>query len=67
MSRYPAISRELAEQEINTLLADGNAYMASQTDERVRDGPSEDELMPPVALADKVPRYIVSPTTHLIL
>ena len=54
MERYPKISRELAEQEVNMFLSDGNAYLATQTDQRKAQGPSESELKPPVALADRL-------------
>ena len=54
MERYPRISRALAEQEINLFLSNPTGYLAKQTDERKRKGPSEDELKPPVALADKL-------------
>ena len=54
MDRYPKISRALAEQEIHEFLADGNGYLAKQTDERKRSGPSEDELKPAVGLIDRL-------------
>mmetsp|Transcript_9469 Transcript_9469/g.21372 ORF Transcript_9469/g.21372 Transcript_9469/m.21372 type:complete len:115 (-) Transcript_9469:240-584(-) len=53
MGRYPKISRALAEQEIHLYLTNPNGYMAAQTRDRKRKGPSEDELEPPVDLADK--------------
>uniref|UniRef100_A0A7S4C166 Uncharacterized protein n=1 Tax=Chrysotila carterae TaxID=13221 RepID=A0A7S4C166_CHRCT len=46
------ISRQLAEQEINTLLADQNAYLANE--KRVTTKPKESDLLPPVALTDKL-------------
>ena len=54
MARYPRISRALAEQEVHEFLSDGNGFLAKQTPERQRKGPSEDELKPPVALADRL-------------
>ena len=54
MERYPKISRELAEQEVNMFLSDGNGYLAAQTEARKERGPSESELKPPVALADRL-------------
>ena len=54
MQRYPRISRALAEQEINLFLSDATGYMAKQTKERKRKGPSESELKPPVGIFDKL-------------
>ena len=54
MDRYPKISRELAEQEVNLYLFDATAFLAAQTEERKRSGPQESELEPPIGLADKV-------------
>tara|TARA_B110001452_G_scaffold198863_1_gene168824 strand:- start:11 stop:565 length:555 start_codon:yes stop_codon:yes gene_type:complete len=54
MDRYPKISRALAEQQVNEYLFSPTDFLASQTDERQRDGPQESELKPPTALADKL-------------
>ena len=57
MGQYPKMSRALAEQEINTFLFDSLSYLAKkegQSEERRANGPSESELQPPVALADKL-------------
>ena len=44
------ISRPLAEQEINTFLADATSYLASG---RQKKKPKEEDLLPPVGLIDK--------------
>ena len=44
------ISRALAEQEINTFLADATSYLASGRQKRK---PKEEELLPPVGIVDK--------------
>lgn len=53
MSRYPRISRGLAEQEIHEFLTDANGYLAKTTS-RAYKGPNEADLKPPVGLADKL-------------
>lgn len=47
-----SISRALAEQEINMLIADQTAYMARKAENDRR--PAESELLPPVGGADKL-------------
>lgn len=53
MERYPRVSRQLAEQEVNEFLSDGVGYMARTTDPKYP-GPKEEELKPPVGTMDKV-------------
>lgn len=52
MDEYPKISREMAEQEINQFMADGTTYMARTTAKNYK-GPKEEDLLPPIAFADK--------------
>jgi len=54
MARYPRISRELAEQEVHAYIFSATDYLAKQTAERKRRGPSEDELEPPLDLPTKL-------------
>ena len=46
------ISRALAEQEINTMIADQTSYLARKAQDDSR--PKEEELLPPVGVADKL-------------
>ena len=54
MERYPSISRKLAEQEVHEYLNDPNGYLAQQSEERRRTGPSSDELKPPVGVVERL-------------
>lgn len=54
MDRYPKISRALAEQQVNEYLFSPTEFLASQTEERKREGPQESELKPATALEDKL-------------
>jgi len=53
MSRYPKISRQLAEQEIHEFLTDANGYLARTSDKKYK-GPQEADIKPPVGLGDKL-------------
>ena len=52
-TRFPKISRALAEQEIHQFLTDQNGYLAKSSQKGYK-GPQEADLKPPVGLVDKL-------------
>mmetsp|Transcript_30554 Transcript_30554/g.66960 ORF Transcript_30554/g.66960 Transcript_30554/m.66960 type:complete len:189 (+) Transcript_30554:194-760(+) len=53
VQRRYRISRALAEQEVNKLNSDPVGYIAAQTQQRQKDGPSESELLRPLTAKEK--------------